>query len=100
MKSLEITPLENKRLTVYLIEKEYNEPFWIVEPPSNGTPPKSLRYLFKPSMAFCKFLEKLVDKVHPDFATDELGMRSRKEFYENNALAETLQEQEHSITCG
>ncbi len=87
MKSLEITPLENKQLTVYLIEKEYNEPFWLVEPPQNGTPTRAIRNLFRPSLAFCKFLEKLIDKVNPDFATEELGMRSQKEFHENNVLA-------------
>ena len=88
MKPLEIKPLENKKLTVYLIEKEYNEPFWLIEPPSNGTPYKTLSYLFKPSIAFCKFLEKLTAQANPDFATEELGMRSQKEFKEDNVLAE------------
>jgi methylene-tetrahydromethanopterin dehydrogenase len=84
---LEIAPLKDRKLTTYLVEKEYNEPFWLVEPPSNGTPSKTLRHLFKPSMAFCQFLEKLIDRVKPDFATEELGMRSTKEFYEDNVLA-------------
>ncbi len=87
MKSLEITPLRSKKLTVYLIEKEYNEPFWLIDPPSNGSPSKSLCHLFKPSTAFCKFLEKLIEKVEPDFATEELGMRTSKEFNEKNVLA-------------
>jgi methylene-tetrahydromethanopterin dehydrogenase len=86
MKPLEITPLKDKKLTVYLIEKEYNEPFWLIEPLSNGTPSKSLRQLFRPSIAFCKFLEKLIETVEPEFATEELGMRSRKEFHEENIL--------------
>ncbi len=87
MKSLEITPLKNKKLTVYLIEKEYNEPFWLIDPPSNGSPSKSLRHLFKPSIAFCRFLEKLIEKVEPNFATEERGMRTSKEFNEENVLA-------------
>jgi methylene-tetrahydromethanopterin dehydrogenase len=92
LKPLEITPLENGKLTAYLVEKEYNEPFWLVEPPANGTPSETLRQLFRPSMAFCQFLEKLIDKVKPDFATEELGMRSTKEFYENNVLATLFKE--------
>ena len=91
MNSLEIRPLENKKLTVYLVEKEYNEPFWLIEPPQNGTPSKALTTLFKPSIVFCKFLEKLVAQVHPDLATEESGMRSRKEFHESNVLAELFQ---------
>ncbi|MFP3985659.1 MAG: hypothetical protein ACLFU9_06830, partial [Candidatus Bathyarchaeia archaeon] len=91
MKPLEIEPLQNKKLTVYIVEKEYNEPFWLIEPPKNGTPSKSLRSLFKPSIAFCKFLEKLTEKVNPNFATEELGMRSRKEFCEENLLAQLFQ---------
>jgi hypothetical protein len=91
LNSLEIRPLENRKLTVYLVEKEYNEPFWLTEPLKNGSPSKALTTLFKPSIVFCKFLEKLVAQVHPDLATEESGMRSRKEFYENNVLAELFQ---------
>jgi len=91
LKSLEITPLKNKKLTVYLIEKEYNEPFWFIEPPTNGTPSKSIRHLFRPSIAFCKFLEKLIEKLKPEFATEELGMRSRKDFHEENILSQLFQ---------
>lgn len=98
MKTLEITPLKNKRLTVYLVEKEYNEPFWLIEPPSNGTPPQTLRHLFKPSIAFCKFLEKLIEKVNPDFATEELGMRSPKEFHKDNVLAQLFQKKDTSFS--
>jgi len=94
LKPLEITPLKNKKLTVYLIEKEYNEPFWLIEPPSNGTPSKTLRHLFRPSIAFCKFLEKLTEKINPDFATEELGMRSPKEFQENNVIAQLFKKKD------
>jgi len=100
LKSLEITPLENKKLTVYLIEKEYNEPFWLIESQSNGTPSKTLRQLFKPSIAFCEFLDKLINKVNPDFATEELGMRSPREFQEANVLAQLFQKKDipfHSV---
>jgi len=89
LKVLEIKPLEDKKLAVVLIEKEYNERFWIAEPPSkqhSGT----LDSIFRPSIAFYKFLEKLIKKVNPDFATEELGVRSQKEFYEDNVLAQLL----------
>jgi hypothetical protein len=33
LKSLEIAPIEGKKLKVLVVEKEYSEPFWIVEPP-------------------------------------------------------------------
>lgn len=90
MKSLEIAPLKDKALTVLMIEKEYNEPFWLIEPPST-LPSKTLSSLFRPSIAFTKFLEKLIQRVHPDFATEELGVRSPNEFREGNGLAKVFQ---------
>ncbi len=87
MKTLEITPLKDKRLNVLIIEKEYNEPFWLIEPQSS-LPSQKLLTLFRPSIAFYRFIERLIKEVKPDFATEELGMRSTKEFYENNTLAE------------
>ena len=77
METLELKPLEKKKLNVLLLEKEYNEPFWVNEPPIKIN---SLKALFKPSIGFYKFLENLVSKVHIDFATDELGMRSKEDF--------------------
>lgn len=90
LKTLEIAPLKDKTLTVLIIEKEYSEPFWLIEPPST-LPSKTLSSLFRPSIAFTKFLEKLVQRVHPDFATEELGVRSEKEFHEGNVLAKLFQ---------
>ncbi len=90
MKALEITPLKDKKLVVLIVEKEYNEPFWIIKPPS--TPHSRLLHsLFRPSIAFSGFLNKLIKKVNPDFATEELGMRPQKEFYEGNVLADLFQ---------
>lgn len=86
METLEITPLKDKKLVVFLIEKEYDEPFWLVEPTQNQLSQK-FRHLSRPSIAFTAFLEKLIKNVDPDFATEELGMRSVKEFYEENPLA-------------
>ena len=90
MKVLEITPIKDKKLNVLIVEKEYNEPFWLVEPVST-TPPRKLRSILRPSIAFCTFIERLINKIKLDFATEELGMRSSKEFYENNILAEIFQ---------
>jgi len=90
MKALEIVPIEDKRLNVLLVEKEYNEPFWLVEPNST-MPPQKLRSIFRPSIVFCTFIERLIKRIRPDFATEELGMRSSKEFYEKNVLAEIFQ---------
>ena len=90
MKTLEIKPLKDKKLNVLIIEKEYNEPFWLVEPRS-ALPQEKLRLVHKPSIAFCTYIEGLIKRVKPDFATEELGMRSSKEFYEKNDLAEIFQ---------
>jgi methylene-tetrahydromethanopterin dehydrogenase len=89
MKVLEVKPLEKKKLTVLLMEKEYNEPFTIAHPSSaaNSNP---LHALHKPSIGFYKFLENVVAKVNLSFATEELGMRSQKDFFEDNMLAEVL----------
>ena len=77
METLELKPLEKRKFNVLLLEKEYNEPFWVNEPPMNAD---SLKALFKPSIGFYKFLENLVSKVSIDFVTDELGMRSKEDF--------------------
>ena len=88
MKALEITPLEGKILRVIIVEKEYSEPFWVTEPTNNHTPKDILSSRFKPSIAFCNFLEKLIDEVKPDFITEEKGNRSNREFSENNEIAQ------------
>jgi methylene-tetrahydromethanopterin dehydrogenase len=91
MKVLEIEPLKEKKLNVIIVEKEYNEPFWISEPllSSNSRVPQSL---CKPSIGFHKFLENMMAKVNPDFVTEELGMRSQQEFYVDNVLAQMYKE--------
>jgi methylene-tetrahydromethanopterin dehydrogenase len=94
MRTLEISPLEGKALRVILVEKEYSEPFWIIEPLHTSAPKNSLSAIFKPSIAFCSFLEKLVDEVKPDFVTEELGNRSTKKFMEENAIAQLLKKKD------
>jgi methylene-tetrahydromethanopterin dehydrogenase len=87
MKVLEVKPLEKTKLNVLIMEKEYNEPFDVVAPsPSTNSNP--LSSLHRPSIGFYKFLENVVAKVKLDFATEELGMRSQKAFFEDNILAE------------
>ena len=70
MKTLEIAPLEKKRLRVIIVEKEYNEPFDLKEVQNEED--KRFSLILKPSIAFCKFLERLINKINPDFATEEL----------------------------
>ena len=77
METLELKPLEKKKFNVLLLEKEYNEQFWVTKPPANSN---SLKALQKPSIGFYKFLENLVSKVNVDFVTDELGNRSKVDF--------------------
>jgi methylene-tetrahydromethanopterin dehydrogenase len=87
MKGLEVKPLEKKKLNVLIMEKEYNEPFDIAasQPSANSNP---LKALHRPSIGFYKFLENVVAKVRLDFATEELGIRSQKDFFEDNILAD------------
>ena len=86
MKTLEVKPLEKKKLNVLIMEKEYNEPFNTETASSTNSNP--LKALHKPSIGFYKFLENVVGKVNLDFATEERGMRSKKDFFEDNILAE------------
>ncbi len=86
LKTLEVKPLKDKKLSVLLVEKEYNEPFWIIEPPPDRS--HTFQYLSKPSIIFHKFLENLVKRVNPDFGTEELGMRSKKQFFDDNIIAQ------------
>jgi methylene-tetrahydromethanopterin dehydrogenase len=88
MKTLEITPLEGKSLKVIILEKEYSEPFWLIQPSSNPSGNIST----KSSIAFRSFLEKLINEVNPDFATEELGNRSIQDFSQNNPLRQLFQE--------
>jgi methylene-tetrahydromethanopterin dehydrogenase len=91
MKTLEVKPLEKRKLNVLIMEKEYNEPFDVANPsPSTNSNP--LNALHKPSIGFFKFLENVVSKVNLDFATEELGMRSQKDFFEDNIVAEVFRE--------
>ncbi len=90
MKVLEVKPLENKNLTVMIQEKEYNEPFQLLE--KSATEKQSpLQALMKPSIGFYKFVENVVAKVNVDFVIEELGNRSQKEFFEDNILASVFQ---------
>jgi len=77
LETLELKPLEKKRLNVLLLEKEYNEPFWVADPPTSAT---QMKALLSPSIGFYKFLENLLSKVNIDFVTDELGNRSVEDF--------------------
>ncbi|NWF86667.1 hypothetical protein HXY32_02490 [Candidatus Bathyarchaeota archaeon] len=95
MKALEVTPLKDKKLNVLIIEKEYNEPFWIIEPSSSNQ--RVIHSLYRPSIGFHKFLENIITKVNPDFATGELGLRSQKEFHEDNILAQIFQKNNTSF---
>lgn len=89
MKVLEVEPLKDIDLRVMMIEKEFNEPF-LGAAIGPSTP---ARLLARSSVAFSKFLEELVKRSKPAFATDELGDRSQKEFYEGNSLAALFKKQ-------
>ncbi len=95
MESLELKQLKDKKLTVLIVEKEYNESFWLTEP--TNKPSNKLSTLHKPSIAFTSFLEKLIKKTKPNFATEELGMRSLKEFNDDNELFQLFDQNNISL---
>lgn len=94
MKSLEIAPLEEKMLRVIIVEKEYSEPFWLIEPQSDYKPKSVLSPILRPSIAFSNFLERLIEEVDPDFATEEQGNRSVDEFGEKNVIAQLFKKKD------
>jgi methylene-tetrahydromethanopterin dehydrogenase len=85
MESLELEPLKNQKLSVLIVEKEYNEPFWLIE---SNKPNNDLSALQKPSIALTSFIEKLIKNIKPNFATEEQGMRSLEDFNEKNNIAQ------------
>jgi methylene-tetrahydromethanopterin dehydrogenase len=89
METLELAPLKGKKLRVFLVKKAYDEPWWVTTPPSTDTD-SALPFLHRPSMAYCEMVKELAEKEKPDFATDELGMRSPKEFLDGNPLADVF----------
>jgi methylene-tetrahydromethanopterin dehydrogenase len=89
LKTLELAPLNEKKLHLLLVKKVYNEPWYVTSSLKSKSEPR-IGVLQRPSMAFCKMIELLVEREKPDFATDELGMRSTREFKEKNPLVETF----------
>ena len=89
MKTLELAPLKGKKLKVLLVKKAYDEPWWITSPPLTDADHK-LSFLHRPSMAYCEMVKSLAEKENPDFATDELGVRTKKEFDTSNPLADVF----------
>jgi methylene-tetrahydromethanopterin dehydrogenase len=89
MKTLEVAPLKGKKLRVVLVSKAYDEP-WSVTTPATRHPDSELTVIRRPSIAYCDMVRQVVEAEKPDFATDELGPRSVKEFRENNPLAEVF----------
>ncbi|NHI90383.1 MAG: hypothetical protein EAX87_12725 [Candidatus Thorarchaeota archaeon] len=89
MKTLELEPLNEKKLHLLLVKKAYNEPWSVTSFPTTKSEPRT-GILQRPSMAFCNMIRQLAEREKPDFVTDELGMRSAKEFEEDNPLVETF----------
>ncbi|MFW9831654.1 MAG: NAD(P)-dependent methylenetetrahydromethanopterin dehydrogenase [Candidatus Thorarchaeota archaeon] len=87
MKTLELAPLKGKKLRVLLIRKAYDEPWYVTAPPTSVADP-ALSVIKRPSMAYCDMVKQIVEAELPNFVTDELGMRSIKDFHENNPLAD------------
>ena len=92
MKTLEIEPLATKDLNVIVIEKEYDEPLWQYEDILSPRSTPLLNMIKRPSVAFSEFLWEMITRFKPVFITEELGMRGKEEFYEENATARLCKE--------
>ncbi len=86
-----LEPLTGKKLNVIVVEKEYDEPWWILERGVKELKPLS-SITKRPSIAFCEFLKKMISEYKPDFATEELGARSTEDFYKANPIAKVFEE--------
>lgn len=82
MEVLEIEPLEDQELKVYMVEKEYEET-WAFS--SKQHQPLNLF-----SKEYCEFIRRFVRECKPDFITEEQGLRSEKELLEKGQLAKYL----------
>ncbi|MFX0170227.1 MAG: NAD(P)-dependent methylenetetrahydromethanopterin dehydrogenase [Candidatus Hodarchaeota archaeon] len=85
MKTLELAPLKGKKLRVFLIRKAYDEPWRI--PALSSASASKMTAIKRPSMAYCEMVKEIAESEQPEFVTDELGLRSTKEFHEDNPLA-------------
>lgn len=93
MKTLELEPLQ-KKLSVIVVEKEYDESLWeydYILLPRPSPPPKVIK---RPSVAFREFLWEIITKFKPDFVTEELGIRKEKDFFEKNPVAQACNERD------
>ncbi len=83
MECLEIEPPENKKLVVYLLQKEYEEEWSF-----NKTKPSPLKTVY--SKDYCEFIKKVVDEHQPDFVAEELGLHPEEEYLGKNQLSKHL----------
>jgi len=93
MKTLEVEPLTDRRLSVIIVEKEYDDPLLQYENLTGRSQSRSLLELIKkPSIAFSEFLWEICMMHKPDFITEELGMRQKEDLKENaiSSLAKKL----------
>ncbi|MHA1608333.1 MAG: methylene-tetrahydromethanopterin dehydrogenase N-terminal domain-containing protein [Candidatus Freyarchaeota archaeon] len=84
METLELKK-PSRKLTMIVVEKEYNEAIKELEIAGNGE--LEIRV---PTPAFKEFLKKLVSTAKPDFATEELGDRDPREKTELAKVFESL----------
>ncbi|MGP3667310.1 MAG: hypothetical protein ACKD6N_00375 [Candidatus Bathyarchaeota archaeon] len=85
MEYLEIKPLEDKKLVIYLLQKEYEEEWGFQK-----VKPSPLNIYSK---RYCEFVKKVVAQCKPDFIVEELGVRSEKDYYEKDQLSQYLSTQ-------
>lgn len=83
MQTLELEPLAIKKLSVLIIEKEYDEKLWKYEDILHPRSTSLLKMIEKPSIAFGEFLWEMITRFRPAFVTEELGMRQEEDFYKS-----------------
>lgn len=70
MKTLELDPLKTKKLHLFLLEHEHDQPWWFTAPILKDETP--IPPLLKVPESFIQTVKKLVETEHPDLVTDEL----------------------------
>ncbi|RLI00246.1 hypothetical protein DRO28_00310 [Candidatus Bathyarchaeota archaeon] len=79
METLEIKS-PTKKVKVFLVEKEYDESISELRHNLEESKPKLLQ---RPSPSFQRFLRRFILNNKPHFATEELGERTKEEFYQS-----------------
>ncbi|MHA1753845.1 MAG: NAD(P)-dependent methylenetetrahydromethanopterin dehydrogenase [Candidatus Helarchaeota archaeon] len=91
MEVLELEPLKEKKLKLFLVEYEYPINFYMDQKKYNEREFLNLKFI---SRNYVDFIESLIKENHPAFIVEEGGMRTKDEFLYDNHLIELYKKYE------